>query len=176
MINVILSTVIFKAEGRIIMNEKNIENIEGLSWRVSLTILTGVGWLIFLILWLAFFASEYSSYQNFAIFLVSLLVLGGLLGIPWMIYGFKHQKAKDREMWQFPGFKLRVYLSASTFFLFLFIFIYWLWFFAGDYSGYQNLAIFLVLLLGFGGVMGAAWASWGIKHQKQLEEMDGKNC
>ena len=156
------------------MEEKKREDIEGLSWRVSLTILFGVGWLIFLILWLGFFADEYTSYQNFAIFLVSILVLGGILGIPWTIYGFKHHDKKDKEMWEFPGFKLRVYGSAITFFLFRFVFIYWLWFYASDYSGWQNIAIFLVLLLAFGGIMGASWASWGIKHGKRLEDIDKK--
>jgi hypothetical protein len=158
------------------MQDKSFENIEGLSWRVSLTILLGVGWLIFLIIWLAFFASGYTGYQNFAIFLVSILVLGGILGIPWTIYGFKHRDAKDKEMWKFPGFKLRVYMSGIIFFIFLFVFIYWLWFYASDYSGWQNIAIFLVLLIGFAGIMGASWASWGIKYGHKFDDKGNKQC
>jgi hypothetical protein len=152
------------------MTEEKVKNVEGLSWRVSLSILLGVGWLIFLILWLAFFAGDYSFYQNFAIFLASLLMLGCVLGIPWMIYGMKHKSAKDKEMWEFPGFRMRIYSSAIMFFLFLFIFIYWLWFHANDYNGYQNFAVFLVLLLAFGGIMAASWASWGIKHGHKFED------
>ena len=32
---------------------------KGLAWRVSLSILVGVGWLVFLVVWLFFYAKKY---------------------------------------------------------------------------------------------------------------------
>ena len=54
--------------------------------RIAISIIAGVGWIIFLIVWLFFFADDYSIYQNIAIFIVSLLIEGGIQGpvwIPW---------------------------------------------------------------------------------------------
>lgn len=56
-----------------------------MGWRVSLSVLTDGGWLVFLLVWLIFYASDYSGYQNVAVLLLSLLVMTGLLGVPWAI-------------------------------------------------------------------------------------------
>lgn len=45
----------------------------------------GVGWLVFLIVWLFFYASEYDAYQNLAIVITSLLVLGAVTGSAWVV-------------------------------------------------------------------------------------------
>ena len=37
---------------------------KGFGWRVSLSILMGVGWLVFLIIWLFFYAGGYNIYQR----------------------------------------------------------------------------------------------------------------
>lgn len=62
---------------------------KGFGWRVALSIVVSVGWLIFLIIWLGFFAADYSGYQNLAIFLVSVLVLAGILGATWAVWAMK---------------------------------------------------------------------------------------
>ena len=40
-------------------------------WKVSLSIVMGIGWIAFVIIWLAFFAGnekyDFSGYENFAI-------------------------------------------------------------------------------------------------------------
>jgi len=64
---------------------------KGFGWRVSLSIIMCVGWLIFLIIWLFFYASGFDVYQNIAIFLVSLLAVGGVLGAAWAPWGMKHE-------------------------------------------------------------------------------------
>jgi len=61
----------------------------GFRWRVALSILVVVGWLIFLILWLAFYADGFSIYQNIAVFLVSILVMIAILGPAWAYWGMK---------------------------------------------------------------------------------------
>lgn len=61
----------------------------GFRWRVALSILVTIGWLIFLILWLAFYADNFSFYQNIAVFLVSILVMASILGSAWAYWGMK---------------------------------------------------------------------------------------
>ena len=70
----------------------------GMRWRVSLSIIMGVGWLVFLILWLAFYASDFTAYQNIAIVLASLLIVGAVLGAAWASWGMKHgRKFKKKK-------------------------------------------------------------------------------
>ena len=67
-------------------------------WRVALSIIMGVGWLAFLILWLAFYASDFNIYQNIAIVLVSILIMGGVLGAAWASWGMKYgRKCKKNK-------------------------------------------------------------------------------
>jgi hypothetical protein len=143
---------------------------EGLGWRVSLSIIVGVSWLVFVILWLFFYAGEYSWEKNFAIVLLSILVIIGILGIPWTIWGMKHRKKHEIEMCQTKGFKWRIILSCTLAFILIIFLIYWFWFLAEPYSVYQNIAIFIVAILIIGGVVGASWAPWGIKHGHKFEE------
>ena len=44
------------------MEEKGEEIMEtkGMGWRVSLSILVGVGWLVFLLIWFFFYAGTYT--------------------------------------------------------------------------------------------------------------------
>lgn len=87
------------------MNDKDDKEKEmmaepGFRWRVALSIIVGVGWLIFLILWLGFFAGDYNIYQNIAVFLVSILVIAIILGPAWaywgMKYGWKYEECKKK--------------------------------------------------------------------------------
>ena len=142
----------------------------GFRWGVSLSIIGGVGWLVFIIIWLAFYASAYPWEKNFAIFLLSLLVVGIVLGTPWSIWGMKQRTQKEKEMWKIKGFKWRVWFSG-VFFIAIFSFlIYWFWFLAVPYSIYQNIAVIIVAFLVLGGVMGAMWAPWGLKYGDKFDE------
>jgi len=57
----------------------------------------------------------------------------------------------------------RIAVSIITFFGLLIALILWLFFFAGSYNGYQNIAVVFVMVLAFMAVMGATWASWGMR-------------
>ena len=70
---------------------------KGFGWRVSLTIIMGVGWLVFLILWLFFYASGFNVYQNIAIFIVSLLIVGGIIAAAWAPWGIRHGRKFEKE-------------------------------------------------------------------------------
>ena len=75
---------------------KDMMKTKGFGWRVSLSIIMSVGWLIFLIIWMFFYASGFNVYQNIAIFLVSLLIVGGVLGAAWAPWGIKHEHRFDK--------------------------------------------------------------------------------
>jgi len=150
------------------MTEKELKEGEG--WRVSLSIIVGVGWLIFLILWLFFYASDYSVYKNVSIVMMSLLIMAIILGVPWTFWGMKFRTKQEIKMWKTKGFKWRIWLSIIIVFLLIIFLIYWFWSMAEDYDVYQNIAIFIVSLLIAGGILGASWAPWGIKHGQKFEK------
>ncbi len=138
--------------------------MEGMGWRVSLSIAVAVGWLIFIIIWLFFYATKYNGYQNVAIILASLLVLFFILGVPWAIWSRRFWRDKDRDQWMQSGFRWRTWASGVIVVAILVGLIYWFFFYAGGYSIYQNIAILIIAILLFGGIMGAMWAPWGMRH------------
>lgn len=62
----------------------------GFGWRVSLSIIVSLGWLVFLILWLFFYAATFNIYQNIAVFLASILVMVAILGAAWAPWGIRY--------------------------------------------------------------------------------------
>ena len=58
--------------------------------RVYASIAVVFGWLLFLALWLFFYAISFSVLQNIAIFLLSLIVAGILLIALWLPWSMKH--------------------------------------------------------------------------------------
>ena len=153
------------------MNDETMEFEKGLRWRIPISIVSGVGWLIFLVLWLFFYWGEYSWERNLAVIMLSLLVVGIILVVPWMSYGM-HQRWRKDKVWKVKGFKTRVITSTVVAFLIFIGLIVWFWFYATPYAWYQNLAILIVALLIGGGTMGASWAPWGMKHHRELEAIE----
>lgn len=154
------------------MDENGEEIIEtkGMGWRVSLSILVGVGWLVFLLLWFFFYADVYNWEKNVAIFLLSLLAICGILGIPWAIWGMRQITEEEKEMWKTKGFKWRIVVSGVAVFAIFIFLVYWFWYLAEPYSMYQNIVIFIVPFLIIGGILGAMWAPWGMKHGRRFEK------
>lgn len=140
---------------------------EGLGWRVSLSILVGVGWLVFLVMWLFFYAKDYAWEKNVAIFLLSLLLLIGLLGVPWAYWAYKKQTSDEKEMWKQKGFRWRFWVSMVVGLSVILFLIYWFWALAEPFDIYQNLAIFIVTLLIAGGLVAAIWVPWGMKYDSE---------
>ena len=149
-----------------------INETKGLAWRVSLSILVGVGWLVFLVVWLFFYAKKYVWEQNLAIFLMSILVLIGLLGVPWAYWALKRQTSVEKEMWKRKGFRWRVWVSIIVALCVILFLIYWFWTLAEPYDIYRNLAIFIVTLLIAGGLLAAMWAPWGMKYSPEHRHKD----
>ena len=151
-------------------HEKEIMKTKGFGWRVSLSIIIGIGWLVFLVLWLFFYATNYTFYQNIAIVLLSLLVVGFILGVPWMFWGMKFRTEQEKEMWKTQGFRWRAWLSGILALALVIFLIYWSWYHASVYNIYQNIAIFIVSILIIMGALGASWAPWGIKYGHRFEK------
>ena len=63
------------------------------------------------------------------------------------------------------GMGWRVGVSIVTFFGSMIAVILWLFFYATSFSVYQNIALVVVILLAFIAIMGATWASWGMKQR-----------
>jgi hypothetical protein len=63
--------------------------IGGLGSRIAGTVLIAVSWLAFFILYLAFWAGSFNIWQNIAVFLASLLIVGGLIAVMWILWGTK---------------------------------------------------------------------------------------
>ncbi|MGF3554279.1 MAG: hypothetical protein ACQXXF_03245 [Thermoplasmatota archaeon] len=139
-------------------------------WRVSLSIIISVGWLIFLIIWLAFYAGDYSFNKNISIILISILVLIVILGGSWAAWGLKQIPQEGKEMMRKTGFRSRVIASIVIPFLLMIFLITWFYFYADNFNIYQNFAVFLVSILVVGGLLGAMWAPWGMKHGKEFNE------
>ena len=137
--------------------EIDVISTPGFAWRVGLSILVVFGWLAFLIIWLFFYAEDYDVWQNIAIFLVSIIVGIGVLAAAWVSWGIKYASKSGKQDTKFKKPKGAWILNTVAGFGWLLFLIVWLYFYAGDYSGYQNLAIFITSLLVLGAVTSSAW-------------------
>jgi hypothetical protein len=137
---------------------------EGLAWRISLSILVAVGWLVFLLIWLFFYANQYPWEKNLAVILLSLLVLIGIVGGPWAYWAFKKQTPPEKTMWRQKGFQWRFWTSLLIGLALICFLIYWFWTYAAPYDVYQNFAIFIITLLIAAGLTAAMWVPWGMKY------------
>jgi hypothetical protein len=108
------------------------------AWRIRLSIIVGISWLIFIVLWWPFYAVYYSGYQNFALMILSVAFLIALTGGPWMTQ-------VPREA--FMAFRGRAVLGLVTLFAYFAFLILWLWFYAGTFDLYFNVTIGLVVTL-----------------------------
>jgi hypothetical protein len=152
------------------MEKDNNMNEKELGLKPSFSIIIGVGWLVFLILWLAFYASDYAWEKNLSIILLSILVMFLLLGGMWAMYGIRKIPPEEKEMLKTSGFKWRVGLSIVLPFAAMIFLIIWFWFYAQPYTIWQNIAVILVTLLITGGILGVIWARWGIKYGHKFDK------
>lgn len=128
----------------------------GFAWRVGLSIVIVFGWLVFLIIWLFFYANKYDVFQNIAIFLVSVLVGVGILAAAWATWGIRYAtRTGHAPHWEKPRAGMVVNIIAGIGWL-IFLVI-WLFYYASDYNGYQNLAILIASIMVLGAVTGSVW-------------------
>lgn len=146
---------------------KNEKNLQPSGWQITISIIMGVGWLIFLILWLAFYASIFSYEKNIAVILLSILIFFIPLGGYWALWAYKNNRGW--EVFKIKGFKWRVAVSTIIPLALVIFLILWFWYYAEPYSIWQNIAVILVTVLILGGILGSIWAHWGMTHSKDFE-------
>jgi hypothetical protein len=127
--------------------------------KAAVSIVVGVGWLIFLILFLVFYAEGFSIYENFAIILASILVTGAIRGPAWAYWGIKIGRTWEKP----PGLASRVAVSTVVgcglpIFLILFLVFY-----TEGFSVYENLAIVLTSILVVCVILCPMWVYWWFK-------------
>ncbi|GAB4309629.1 MAG: hypothetical protein Kow0019_06850 [Methanobacteriaceae archaeon] len=61
-------------------------------WRVLVTVFLGLGWLVFLSIWFFFYITYFSFFQNLAIFILSIVIVGAICVLLWVPYGMKYGK------------------------------------------------------------------------------------
>jgi len=149
------------------MAEKNFEH--GLL-KAGFSGAVGIGWLVFIILFLAFYSEGYQTNEKIAIILLSLLVITVLLGGLWAFWSLRMMSKKDWEIFKIKGFKWRI-IGSIIYGLALLIFLtYGFWYLWKDFSFWQYLAIILVIALVSGGVLAAMWASWSSKYKDEMDK------
>ena len=127
-------------------------NSLGMAWRVSMSVISALSWLGFFILWLAFYAGDYNVYENIAIIILSLLAFLALMVSVWVPFGLRFAEKPQHKM---RGGEVVAVLAGISWLVFM---VVWLVQYAGDYNIYQNIAVFIVSVLAFGGVSAAASA------------------
>lgn len=63
--------------------------MSGMRWRVAVSILVGVGWISFVLLYAALWSGPYSLLQSVVIILVSFILLAGIMGAMWASWGMR---------------------------------------------------------------------------------------
>jgi len=61
----------------------------GMRWRVTASILIVFGWLIFILLYAAFWAENFNLFQNIVIFFASIIAVIMLLAVMWAAWGMR---------------------------------------------------------------------------------------
>ena len=75
------------------MDEREIDE-EGLALRVSISIIVLFGGLIAAIIYVAFYAPSFTTFQSIAVIAVVLLAMIAVLGIMWTHWGLKQRWGK----------------------------------------------------------------------------------
>lgn len=67
----------------------------GWVWRTAVSAVVGIGWLIFVIIFLFFYATGFGIYKTIAILLVSVLVMAAILAPVWIMWGIRAARAME---------------------------------------------------------------------------------
>ncbi len=63
--------------------------VPGLGVRIAITVVTGLGWLMFVILFLAFWVGGFTPLEAIAVFLISILAVAVIVAPMWIMWGMK---------------------------------------------------------------------------------------
>jgi hypothetical protein len=63
--------------------------MNSLGFRISATVASIVGWLAFIVLYLAFFVGSFDFWQKLAVFIASGAIVLGIIAIVWIRWALK---------------------------------------------------------------------------------------
>jgi membrane protein DedA with SNARE-associated domain len=69
-----------------------------LALRMAATILAGALWFAFIVLYLAFYAGNLDVWQKAAVFLASGTLVGAIVAVFWVTYGFKALETSKKPL------------------------------------------------------------------------------
>ena len=137
--------------------DKNEKWPAGCSWRGAASVISGVAWLCFNIIWLFFYAGDHTIWENIGVFLLSIVAVLGFNALAWVGYGLSMAKDhKDLPRYRIIGSML--VLGAGTVSL-----LTWLFFLTDGYNVYQNIAVLTVIVLLTLGSCAALWIGYDEK-------------
>jgi hypothetical protein len=90
----------------------------------------------------------------------------------WAVWSIRMIPKKGLEIFKVSGFKWRIIISIIIPFAAIIFLIGWFWYYAEPFSVWQNIAVLLVTLLLLGGILGATWAQWSIKHGEEMKKFE----
>lgn len=129
----------------------------GLASRVKGTMVGLVLWLVFIVIWMWFFAEGMpTDNQNIAVFLLSFAIFSAIIVGMWLPWS--RRRGEGPENWWAIGLAFAWVILLAV----------WFWFFANDFNAYQNFAVFLVSLLIIAVISGGG--QW--KKYRDFESMD----
>lgn len=73
------------------------EDTPGFAWRVSLSIIVFFAVIIFVVIWLFFYADAFTIYQNLAVLLAVILTFIAIMGAAWAYWGIKYGKKFEKR-------------------------------------------------------------------------------
>ncbi len=112
-------------------------------WRTILSIITGFAWLLFLVIWLFFYASGYTLYQNLGIILASIIALSVINSTFWSFVG--RRRSLKSVISTLTGLVLGAFL------------VIWLFYYASDYTLLRNFGVFFLAILVIAAVNSLIW-------------------
>ena len=135
------------------------EGPKGVMWRTGFTVAVGLGWLVWLLLWWAFWSGDFTVAQKFAVTIISLLLVGAFAGALWIPFSMRH--GDDRDDWKAPGFTWRVLVSMAVFIGLTIFVVYMLFFPWSGFDWCQSIVVIIVVLIIGAAMMTPLWIRWG---------------
>jgi hypothetical protein len=87
-----MSSVEGKEEGRMYPDWEHAKPMGG----IVLTMLAVIAWLVFILVYALYWSAGYSLFQNIVVTVVTLMITGMVIGLGWVVWGFRHVKQWNR--------------------------------------------------------------------------------
>ncbi len=126
---------------------RDFKAMRGAAWRIGASILSVTVWLSIGIFWLFFKADDYSIWENAGLLIMSVLVLAATNFAIWVGFGMQYIPGRMRGR-----SAARTTAKVAAAIAWVSVFAYYLYSYAGSFTVYQNLAVFLVMIAVGGGV------------------------